>query len=81
MKKLRLSADALMVESFEPAPATEPLRGTVRAHGTRDPQECTNYGMTCTTSAAPGELCPCIMLSNETCGSNLQCGCEPTPYC
>lgn len=81
MKKLRLDAEALVVESFEPAAGAEGVRGTVRAHDTRNMQECTGYGFTCTTSAAPGELCPCIMLSNETCNSAEMCGCDPTPYC
>ncbi|HEX8906911.1 MAG TPA: hypothetical protein VF771_18820 [Longimicrobiaceae bacterium] len=75
MKKLRLDAEALRVESFASA-FTPPLRATIHAHAAADESwESTDYGSCCGTCAdltcAPN--CPgsdwesCVTCDGPTC--------------
>jgi len=76
MSKIRLEVDRLHVESFEPAPQDEVLRGTVHGHGTAQGGPCF------ATETRALQLTTCVETYN-TCARTclgLNCnGCEPDP--
>lgn len=56
MNKLKLDADSLAVDTFEPVRQEEAARGTVAAHGTLETQK-----IICSVSTLKTDLtcCPC----------------------
>jgi hypothetical protein len=65
MKKLRLEADALVVQTFDTAAKSSTAMGTVRGHGVsnRFPFCFTQEGATC----EPGYTCPECAYSLDPC--------------
>jgi hypothetical protein len=77
MKKLRLDAEALRVESFEPAGAHAARRGTVRGRGFTEEPGCTEYEScigTCNTCYTYDYTCEAVQTCwNPTCDYGTNC--------
>jgi len=79
MRKLTLNLESIDVQSFDVTPAPAPERGTVRGHGSDQP-DCTNYGTQCPsmydayTSCKVSDLGTCVACpTGYTCYGGQSC--------